>query len=274
MKRWWRGILLVTTTAWLGCQAAPEPRGDGPVVALDSQPPGDHGQDRPWADGPAGDGPAGDRGSSPDTSFLPDLLPKVPYTGRFPVSTGEFTATLTVGGQARKVLLYRPSGAKPNAPLMLAFHGTHGTGRDMIKPSSVAARELADQQGLVVAAPQARKMSKGDWDNHGSGDVYWETHPSTDPAKNPDLLLVQAIIAEARRAYRIDPRRVYALGHSNGGFFAILTAVSMPNRIAGFVSNSAGLVRCATTGSCTFSGSATSCAALSGSKSYCSCTGT
>jgi predicted esterase len=116
-------------------------------------------------------------------------------------------------------------------------------------------------------------MAVGDWDNHVPRDIYWETYPSTDPARNPDLLLVQAIIQEAVRAYGVDARRVYTLGHSNGGFFSLLAATALPDRIAAFAANSAGLVRCATTGGCSFKGSGTTCAALANQAGWCACTG-
>lgn len=235
------------------CQAAPPPRTDG------------------FSGG--GDGPGKGSDWPREGGALADLPPPVPYQGKLPGGQGELSGSLTVAGQARSLRVYRPASVKAGAPLILAFHGTHGSSRDMTKPSSVGARELADREGLVLIAPQARKMQKGDWDNHSSGDVYWETYPSTDPAQNPDLLLVRALIAEAARAYGVDRRRVYALGHSNGGFFAVLAATALRDQIAAFVSNSAGLVRCPRTGSCKFKGSDKSCASLAQDPGYCACDG-
>ena len=194
------------------------------------------------------------------------------YSGSFPKGgTGYKSATLTLGGVARSVSLYLPAkpGAKP--PLLITLHGTHGKAQYMIKSSN--AKELADKHQVIIASPQARTMSKGDWDNHYPKDVYWETHPSLNPATNPDLQLIQAVILAAQKAYNVDPRRIYVLGHSNGGFFSLLVAMALPNKIAAFVTNSSGLVRCATTGSCAFKGSGTSCAALAKQGGWCSCSG-
>ena len=196
---------------------------------------------------------------------------KVPYTGAFPAGKGALAATLTVASVARKVELYLPASLAKGAPLLITLHGTNDDAQRMINASG--AKDLADQEDLVVASPWGRQISSGDWDNHGGNERYWRTYPETDPNQNPDLLLVRAIITEARRAYSIDPRRVYLLGHSNGGFFAITAAMALPRQIAAFAANSSGLVRCATTAGCTFKGTATSCDGLAAQQGWCSCGG-
>ena len=191
------------------------------------------------------------------------------YKGQFPTGKGYKTATLTVGGVARKVELYLPSGKSAGAPVLITFHGTNDDAKKMIDSS--AAKNVADKKGALIVSPWARKLSAGDWDNHTGSETYWETYPNTDPNKNADLLLVRAIIKEARRAYSADTGRVYVLGHSSGGFFAVLAAMALQDRVAAFVSNSAGLVRCKTTGGCKFTGKGTSCSSLSGQAGYCTC---
>ena len=203
----------------------------------------------------------------------PDTGPPPAYTGTFPQGTGDLSATLKVAGYSRQVKIYKPASAKAGAPLMLLFHGTHGTANDMLKPYGAYAREMADKQGVVLASPQARKMTVGDWDDHYPNDVYWETYPSVNPKTNPDLLLVQAMIHAATTAYKVNTKRVYTLGHSNGGFFSILVAMTLPTKIAAFAVNSAGLVQCAKMSDCSFMGAGTSCSAYKSQSGYCKCTG-
>jgi poly(3-hydroxybutyrate) depolymerase len=195
----------------------------------------------------------------------------VAYKGAFPAGKGSLSAKLTVGGLARDVKLYLPARRGKAPPLLVAFHGTNGEPEEAIRNSG--ARELADSVGIVVAAPQARYQQKGDWDNHGGSETYWTTYPEVDPDKNPDLLLVRAIVEEAQRAYGIDTSRVYLLGHSSGGFFSILAGVALSDLVAAFAANSSGLVRCEKTGSCLFRGGARSCAALSSKAGWCRCSG-
>jgi poly(3-hydroxybutyrate) depolymerase len=209
-----------------------------------------------------------------DSAAAPrDQLPDVTYKGGFTKQAGLSTATLEVAGHTRKIELYAPKGLAAKRPLLIAFHGTNDDALKMINYRTYADK-LADAEGLLVASPWARHLQSGDWDNHKGSEKYWETHPNTDPDKNPDLLLVRAIIQEARKVYDSDPKRVYTMGHSSGGFFAVAAAMAMPGMIAGFVSNAGGLVRCDTTGGCKFKGSGTSCDAFKSQPGYCACTGT
>lgn len=225
----------------------------------------------PPADLPKGEAP-GPADQGPDLPPQPDLGGF--YQGTFPAkpSSGFRNAQLTLAGVQRKVVLYFPAGLPAKAPLVIVAHGTGGQAQDAIW--GAAADALADSKKVLIAAPQARKMSTGDWDNHNAGDIYFETHPTLGLAQNPDLQLVAAIIAEARRAYDIDARRVYIVGYSNGAFFSLFAATQLPDRIAAFGSVAGGLVRCATTAACTFKSSGTSCAQLATKAGWCNCSGT
>ena len=206
-----------------------------------------------------------DRGGS-------DASPNDPvaYSGTFAARTGRFQATQTLLGEARVVELAVPSRAVSSPPLLLVFHGTNSDG--VVAMTDANAQVLADREGVVVAAPSSRFLPVGDFD-HATAETYWETAPNADPDANRDVLLARAIVVEARRAYAIDPARVYVLGHSSGGFFAEFLAALLSDRIAAFSANSAGLVRCAHTLDCTFTGPGTTCAALRLQPGYCSCAG-
>lgn len=210
-----------------------------------------------------------------DTSPTHDMTPYDIgnlYTGTFPaIGFGFKKATLNVKGQARDVDLYFAQNTVNNPPLVIACHGTGGTGEDAIWGS--AANELADTYGVVVAAPNARTMTKGDWDQHQAGQIFFETYPTIDFDLNNDLQLVAAIIAEAKRAYHIDETRVYIAGYSNGAFFAQFAAMRLADRIAAFATAEGGLVECSNTSSCVFEGSGTSCDVLAKQSGWCSCSG-
>ena len=83
----------------------------------------------------------------------------------------------------------------------------------------------------------------------------------------------QQIIASAATTYGINTNRVYSLGFSNGGFFALLTAMVLNDEIAAFAEAGSGLVTCETTRSCTAEvASSTTCSTIIAS-SGCSCSG-
>jgi poly(3-hydroxybutyrate) depolymerase len=219
-----------------------------------------------------------------DTGALVDVrdvpvttdVPRIPaddpvvYSGTFPARTGRFSATLTVLAERRSVNVVVPRSNPTNAPLVLAFHGTNGDGNVMLDESGAAA--LADQQNVIVVAPTSRWLPTGDFDHDGA-ETYWETAPNWDVDRNQDIVLVRAIIQEARRVYRIDPTRVYAIGHSNGGFFSLFVSQLLRDRVAAFSENAGGLVRCTRRAACGFQGTGTTCAALQGQRGWCNCTG-
>jgi polyhydroxybutyrate depolymerase len=129
--------------------------------------------------------------------------------------------SVNVDGLARNYLLHVPAdlpAAKP-APLVLVFHG--GGGHDWNMPGFTHFDDLADQEGFVVAYPDALDRNWND---------------SRGVATADDVGFTRALIADVSRAHSIDPHRVYATGISNGGFFSNRLACDAADRIAAIAS--------------------------------------
>lgn len=225
---------------------------------------------RPISDAPRPSPAPTPAAPAPAPAPPPRAAPKeqITYTGRFPGGVGKLSGRLKVAGKARQAVVYVP--ARRSGALLITLHGTNDDPERMLTASG--AKELADSKGVVVVSPAALKMRTGDWDHPYGGERYWDSTSAT--AQNADLLFIRAIIAEAVRAYSLDASRVYLLGHSNGGFFALHAAMAMPHRIAAFAENAAGLVRCARSQSCKFKGAGRSCSALRSQPGFCACKGT
>src|SRR5262249_9531759 len=86
-------------------------------------------------------------------------------------------------------------------PLLMLFHGSGRDGMSQINEW----RKLADSEGIVLVAPNATNTRQ--WSMSDDG---------------PDLM--RDIFDFARKHYRIDPRRVYAFGHSAGAVFMLTIA--------------------------------------------------
>jgi poly(3-hydroxybutyrate) depolymerase len=222
--------------------------------------------------GPADTGPAdtGPRDTGPAADAGPLPADNISYSGSLTVRNGRSRQRLTVAGEARDITVYLPTSRAAMPPLVIAFHGTNGSGNVMLDETS--AKAMADRNGVVFIAPDSRWIGHGDWD-HATEETYWETSPNVSPNTNPDLMLTRAILVEAQRRFNVDPRRVYVIGHSSGGFFTELVATQLTSRVAAFATSSAGLVRCARTTSCRFQGTGTTCAALRTQSGWCSCSG-
>ncbi|MFO0650777.1 MAG: hypothetical protein U0326_31425 [Polyangiales bacterium] len=228
--------------------------------------------DRPDATLDAGVDATVDVAPDASTTIPPD---PVAYVGTFSTRTDgrSFLLPMRVLGSRRDVWIQMPVTLGPNPALMLAFHGTNGDGAVMLSDSG--ASTVIASNNVIFIAPTSRWFGGegADFDHPGGNGTYWETANNPNPDTNEDLVLVRAIIQEARRAYNIDPARVYAYGHSNGGFMAYMVAQVLCERVVGFGENSAGLSRCNPQQSCRFQGAGTTCAALSTQSGWCTCAG-
>jgi polyhydroxybutyrate depolymerase len=121
----------------------------------------------------------------------------------------------------RTVLVHVPHAAPGRAPLVLAFHGTGGSGPFMAGYSGLTA--IADRAGFLVAYPSSQE----DPDQWSLGE---------DRRGGDDLGVVDAIIDRLVARGCADPTRVYAVGVSNGGGFATRLGCERSDRIAAVVS--------------------------------------
>jgi polyhydroxybutyrate depolymerase len=140
--------------------------------------------------------------------------------------------SLTAGGVKRTFYLHvpesvrkdRPDPSSPNGrarlvPLVLVFHGGGGHARRMARFTGFD--ELADAEGFVVAYPDGLNR-------------HWNDTRGFSPAD--DAGFVRLLLDHLQSQWPIDPRRVYAAGISNGGFFSNRLACDLSDRIAAIAS--------------------------------------
>lgn len=149
------------------------------------------------------------------------------------------TLTLTVGGAERMALVYpgRHAETQP-APVIFVFHGFTGSAAGM----STTKFHIAWSDATVVY-PQGLPIHS----RRQNRDVpAWQTAPGKDDDR--DVLFVDALFDELGKRYKIDERRVYAVGVSNGGFLVYTLLTMRPERFTAFgiVASCAGFVRQAT----------------------------
>lgn len=147
---------------------------------------------------------------------LRPLQDAVRNTGKSPSVAGTDAAiTLRHGGRDRHYLLHLPpNGALPGqlgAPLLVALHGGGGTAEQFRGTSGLVA--ACQRAGFAVAFADGTGPLKGrlqTW-NSGGIDVYAVEHDIDDTG------FLKALVADVQRRVAIDPQRVFAVGHSNGG---------------------------------------------------------
>jgi polyhydroxybutyrate depolymerase len=122
----------------------------------------------------------------------------------------------TVDGVEREALVHLPDGAaKDGAPLVLAFHGHGGT-------AAQAARSFALHRAwpeAIVVYPQGLPTPGALTDRSGR-ENGWQAFAGAQADR--DLKFVDQLLADLQTRFRYDVRRVYAMGHSNGGAFTYL----------------------------------------------------
>lgn len=133
---------------------------------------------------------------------------------------GDFSKTVVVGGVTRSWLLHVPAtyAAMRPAPVVLLLHGGGGRAAG-IERSTGGFSALADRHGFIAVYPESRR---GHWDD-GRETV-------TDPTD--DVAFIGALLDALADEYKVDAKRVYAAGISNGGMMSMRLACELSGRFA------------------------------------------
>lgn len=139
-------------------------------------------------------------------------------------AAGEFASEkLIVGKETREYRLYVPKSidlSKP-APLVIAFHGMLIDSKDLM-PRYSGLNATASKHQCVMVYPQAIDRS-------------WGLAPEK---VQRDLSFFDALVGKLSKDYRIDPRRIYVVGISNGGYFAHVVGKERSKVVAAVASHS------------------------------------
>ncbi|MDB5321651.1 MAG: hypothetical protein JWN40_3282 [Phycisphaerales bacterium] len=120
-----------------------------------------------------------------------------------------------IEGTPRKALLYLPPTAtKTEAPLIFAFHGHGGT---MQSAARTFAYHTLWPESIVVYMQGLPTPGKTDPDGKLPG---WQRLAGDH--QDRDLKFFDALLADLKKDYKVDPKRIYCTGHSNGGLFTYL----------------------------------------------------
>lgn len=139
---------------------------------------------------------------------------------------------LTVEGIDRVALIDIPPTAKGPSPLVFGFHGHGGNMRNAARTFDVRRywpeAIIIYPQGLATATKNDPKGERPGWQNVArlNGDR--------------DLKFFDALLSEAKVRLHADPKRVFAMGHSNGGGFTYLLMRERPSAICAYGPSSAG----------------------------------
>ena len=117
----------------------------------------------------------------------------------------------------RTFVTHLPNNRPPTqpVPLVLVFHGYGSQGKDLAKSSGL--NQIADRENFIVVYPDGL-------------DRHWNV------SGNEDVAFTNSLIQQFQQRYKIDSRRIYATGVSNGGFLVQRLACESSNQITAFAS--------------------------------------
>ncbi len=132
---------------------------------------------------------------------------------------------LTSGGNEYRYLLYVPASAPSNTPLVLNFHGLGGDGASQAAYTRYT--DLAETEGFVTVHPSGLLVETNEWGATRNWEGIGEDNSGRD-----DVQFVSDLIDQVAAQGCIDPKRVYATGFSNGGYFSAQLVCRLADRIA------------------------------------------
>lgn len=119
-------------------------------------------------------------------------------------------SSVKVGAQDRYYLVRAPELClKQACPLVLVFHGGMGTGEQIEKHSGFT--PLSAKEGFIVVYPNGLNKQWNDGRKGQNDDV-------------DDMAFVDKLLEDLKHRYKIDEKKIFSTGMSNGGLFSFRLA--------------------------------------------------
>ncbi len=142
------------------------------------------------------------------------------------IGPGDHTRTLMMGEQKRTYLVHVPKGYDPKkpAPIVLALHGAAMNGPMMVWFSGL--NKKSDEAGFIVVYPSGTGTGPFLTWNAGGFKGKWAE------GKADDVAFIGKLLDDLGTVVKVDEKRVYACGMSNGGMMCYRLAAELSDRIA------------------------------------------
>lgn len=145
------------------------------------------------------------------------------------ISTSEAAIVTFSGDRPFTVLVPTSYNQAKAAPLILVLHGYTSSGDEAEQYLHMSA--VAQSRGILYVHPDGTK--------DGAGNQFWNATPACCDfyaSKVNDEAYLMNIIDEISKKYNVNQKRIYVMGHSNGGFMTHHMACAHADRIAAVVS--------------------------------------
>lgn len=151
--------------------------------------------------------------------------------------SSSFSKSIQVEGLDRTYVVQLPPNYKQEQalPLIVALHGGGGSGKRFEQLTQLTETAHAQQYIVVYANGYSGIGGKRTW-NAGN------CCGGAQSKRIDDVLFISKLIDTVIAEYKANPKRVYLVGHSNGGMLAYRLANELANKLAGIAVNSCSMV--------------------------------
>ena len=146
--------------------------------------------------------------------------------GADPLGPGDHTRTLMMGEQKRTYLVHIPQGYEPKkpAPVVLALHGAAMNGSMMVWFSGL--NKTSNAARFIAVYPSG--TGKGPFLTWNAGGFTGKMAEG----RADDVAFIDKLLDDLGTVVKVDKKRVYACGMSNGGMMCYRLAAELSDRIA------------------------------------------
>lgn len=142
-------------------------------------------------------------------------------------------ATLDVDGRSRHYVVFTPAALRPGASVLLVLHPSQSNGTDIRRIVGGVLERMAERDNVVLVYPDG-------YEGHFN-DCRREASYSARRLGVDDVGFFRLLVARLVEQRGVDPKRVYAVGYSNGGHMALRLALEDPDLVRGVVAIAANL---------------------------------
>ncbi|MBL7701659.1 MAG: hypothetical protein JNM14_05385 [Ferruginibacter sp.] len=156
--------------------------------------------------------------------------------------TGKNRFTTMVDGDEREYYVHVPKSytGDVSVPVVFMLHGTGGDGEKFYNISGW--KEMGEDEGFITVFPSSWRYCI--IDNDGVSNITkWNTPPDAEfifcPGQKPrnDIKFLNTVITEVSSKYKVNSKRIYLAGFSNGGQMAAKCVIDLSDKLAAIAEN-------------------------------------
>ena len=160
------------------------------------------------------------------------------------IAKGKNRFTITVDGAEREYFVHVPAGYTGNTatPVVIMFHGTGQNGAQFYDISGW--KEVGESENILTVFPSSLtyciiedgvSQTTSKWNGYADSYSFCQGFVPKDDTK-----FMRSMLNELKGNYKIDAKKIYVVGFSNGGEFSARCAVDMSDVFAAAVSSGGG----------------------------------